>query len=223
MSAIVSRHKTHKSGSVAPAVSLLLKSLINWQAKLSTTTKEDEQARLANTYFQGASGKAPAISLQAYVERIEEHSGCSRANIISALVYIDRLLISRAVTLTETNVHRVLWSCLVVAHKFFEDQYFTNSFYSKVGGVPLAEMNAMEVRVLQLLDYGLFITPEKYAQYESVLQTSITYCEEVAQREVENSDSSMHVQSSASLPPAPKACTSDTTLPESHLITATVE
>ncbi|KAH3764271.1 Cyclin-P3-1 protein [Pelomyxa schiedti] len=197
--------------SAASAVALLLKSLINWQARLP----KDEKLSTANAFFQGVSGKAPAISLRAYVERIEVHSGCSRANLISALIYIDRLLVSRSVTLTETNVHRVLWSCLVVAHKFFEDQYFTNTFYSKVGGIPLAEMNAMEVRVLQLLDYNLFITPEKFTQYENVLGTSINYCEEVAEHEAE-------IKSQAQTP-APKASTPYTTLPESHLITASVE
>jgi len=34
---------------------------------------------------------------------------------------------------------------VMLAAKFFDDQYFNNAYYAKVGGVPANEMNTLEV------------------------------------------------------------------------------
>jgi hypothetical protein len=34
---------------------------------------------------------------------------------------------------------------VMLAAKFFDDQYFNNAYYAKVGGVPCNEMNLLEV------------------------------------------------------------------------------
>ncbi|KAH3743216.1 Non-receptor tyrosine kinase spore lysis A [Pelomyxa schiedti] len=214
------RHQHHRS-SAAPAVSLLLRSLVEWQKGHPIPEPGTLSAHCGA--FLGPSGKPPGISLLAYLQRIEEHSGCPRSTLIAALIYIDRLLISRAITLTEANVHRVLWSCFVVAHKFFEDHYYTSTFYSQVGGVTLSEMNIMEASVLQLLKFELFISADKYKQYEIILESSIAYCS--SQQRRPNHTQPAHISSSPSPQPfathTPPGDT--TTLPASHLIAASVD
>ena len=47
----------------------------------------------------------------------------------------------------------------MLAAKFFDDQYFNNAYYAKVGGVPTNEMNTLEVEFLFMSNftlYGLF-------------------------------------------------------------------
>ncbi len=54
-----------------------------------------------------------------------------------------------------------------MALKFHEDDYFGNNFYADVGGVHIDELNAMEVELLNLLDWSLFIDDESFNKYKS--------------------------------------------------------
>jgi hypothetical protein len=53
----------------------------------------------------------------------------------------------------------------MVAAKFFDDVYYSNGYYARVGGVRLKEMNLLEVRLLDLLQWRLFVSPMEYQQY----------------------------------------------------------
>merc|ERR1711974_205017 len=55
------------------------------------------------------------------------------------------------------------------AAKFFDDQYYNNAYYAKVGGVPCMEMNALEVEFLFKTNFTLFVTTETYVQYYNEL------------------------------------------------------
>ena len=49
-----------------------------------------------------------------------------------ALIYIDRLIQKDSFALTALNVHRVLITSVMIAAKFFDDQYYNNAYYAKV-------------------------------------------------------------------------------------------
>ena len=53
----------------------------------------------------------------------------------------------------------------MLAAKFFDDQYFNNAYYAKVGGVPPNEMNSLEIEFLFMLNFNLFGATETFQQY----------------------------------------------------------
>ena len=53
----------------------------------------------------------------------------------------------------------------MLAAKFFDDQYFNNAYFAKVGGVPPAEMNTLEIEFLFLINFSLFSATDTYKQY----------------------------------------------------------
>jgi hypothetical protein len=57
----------------------------------------------------------------------------------------------------------------MLAAKFFDDQYFNNAYYAKVGGVPCSEINSLEVEFLFLCNFALFVNTETYSQYYTEL------------------------------------------------------
>jgi hypothetical protein len=63
-------------------------------------------------------------------------------------------------------------SSVMVAAKFFDDKYYTNEYYSKVGGIPKSEMNALEGDFLQFINYQLYVSPELFFQYRLKLLIS---------------------------------------------------
>ena len=73
--------------------------------------------------------------------RIHKYASCSNECFILALIYIDRLIQRNNFLLTELNVHRVVITAVLLAAKFFDDAYYNNAYYAKVGGVLVSEMN----------------------------------------------------------------------------------
>ena len=47
---------------------------------------------------------------------------------------------------------------LLVATKFFDDKYYENTYYAKVGGIKISEFNSLEALFLQLINFKLYVT-----------------------------------------------------------------
>lgn len=113
--------------------------------------------------------KAPAISIEQYLERIHKYASCSTECFILALIYIDRLIQRNNFILSELNVHRVCVTAILLAAKFFDDAYYNNAYYAKVGGVLVSEMNGLEVEFLFRINFSLHVTPEVFVKYQDEL------------------------------------------------------
>ncbi|KAJ3337146.1 activating signal cointegrator 1 complex subunit [Gonapodya sp. JEL0774] len=59
------------------------------------------------------------------------------------------------------NVHRLLITGVMIASKLFSDVFFLNSHYAKVGGLPVQELNQLEIEFLIFTDFNLHITVEQ--------------------------------------------------------------
>jgi len=100
---------------------------------------------------------------------IHKYASCSAECFILALVYIDRLIQGNNLTLTSLNVHRVIITSVMLGAKFFDDQYFNNAYYAKVGGVPCPEMNSLELEFLFSINFSLHVSGEVYNRYRGEL------------------------------------------------------
>jgi hypothetical protein len=58
---------------------------------------------------------------------------------------------------------------VVIASKFTSDIFYANSRYAKVGGIPLLELNQLELELLFLIDFQLHITLEDLQEYADQL------------------------------------------------------
>lgn len=113
--------------------------------------------------------KAPGIGVLQYLERIHKYASCSTECFILALIYIDRLIQRNNFLLTELNVHRVVITSILLAAKFFDDAYYNNAYYAKVGGVLVSEMNSLEVEFLFRINFSLHVTPDLFHKYHAEL------------------------------------------------------
>lgn len=113
--------------------------------------------------------KAPGIGIQQYLERIHKYASCSNECFILALIYIDRLIQRNNFLLTDLNVHRVAITAVLLAAKFFDDAYYNNAYYAKVGGVLVSEMNSLEVEFLFRVNFSLHVSPEVFQKYHDEL------------------------------------------------------
>ena len=91
------------------------------------------------------------------------------------MIYIDRLIQRNNFLLTELNVHRVVVTAILLAAKFFDDAYYNNAYYSKVGGVLVSEMNGLEVDFLFRINFSLHVTSELFDKYKAELVAHSMY------------------------------------------------
>ncbi len=129
----------------------------------------------------------PKISLFAYIERIvlyinswvdakgnkEErvYTGMSaglRALVI-AIIYLDRLSQKRRTKgspmaiINKMTIHRLMLISMMVATKFAEDAPLCSKYVSKVGGIPVNEINQSELAFVKTLEYELFISEQEFS------------------------------------------------------------
>ncbi|CAD5326609.1 Cyclin-U3-1 [Arabidopsis thaliana] len=125
------------------------------------------------TVFDGRS--PPEISIAHYLDRIFKYSCCSPSCFVIAHIYIDHFLHKTRALLKPLNVHRLIITTVMLAAKVFDDRYFNNAYYARVGGVTTRELNRLEMELLFTLDFKLQVDP----------QTFHTHC---CQLEKQNSD-----------------------------------
>ena len=130
-------------------------------------TKPDYKTKLKlQIHSPFTSLSIPSISLSDYLHRIWKYSKMDESSLIFALVYIDRMCTKNNIILTEFNVHRILCSSILIAIKFNEDKFFTNKYYSKIGGMELKQLNEMEMEFLVAINFHMFIENKLFEKYK---------------------------------------------------------
>jgi hypothetical protein len=112
------------------------------------------------------SSAVPAISVEGYFERISKFFQCSEACLIIGPVLIDRVTKLHAdLKISKLNIHRLLATSIMVVAKYHDDVYYSNSYYAKVAGIPLKEMNRLEAAFLGMIRWELRVTADEFESY----------------------------------------------------------
>ena len=111
----------------------------------------------------------PDISIEEYLIRIQKYANMETSTLIMSLILIDRLCQKANLTLTYHNIHRIIFSAILISIKYNEDNYFDNQFYSEIAGVKLKELKLLEYNFISLLHFNLFIQDEIYDRYKKNL------------------------------------------------------
>lgn len=119
------------------------------------------------TRFHGS--RVPHMSIQDYLTRIHNYFKCSPTCFVLCLVYIDRIMkLHPEWRICNLNIHRLLLTSIIVAAKFFDDKYYSNANYAKIGGLHTEEVNALEAEFLKLIKWQLHVTPQEYEHYREL-------------------------------------------------------
>ncbi|KAI9288653.1 cyclin-domain-containing protein [Umbelopsis sp. AD052] len=108
----------------------------------------------------------PTIDIHSYLSRILKYTPCANEVFLSLLVYFDRMSRNDSnLRIDSFNIHRLIIAGVTVGSKYFSDVFFTNSRYAKVGGLPPAELNTLELEFLHLNSFNLSVSIEELQQY----------------------------------------------------------
>jgi hypothetical protein len=105
----------------------------------------------------------PQISISAYCNRLAKYlSGCPSAFVLAA-IYLDEY--GQKYIVTDTNVHRLLLTVVVLAYNYLEDLVEDNNFMSKLGGVRTNELFKLQMWMASCLNYSLNVSRVKFLRY----------------------------------------------------------
>ena len=116
------------------------------------------------TYYDGrAASKSPLLQVIRWWQRTSE---APDVVVVMAALYIQRA-VKKGLLVTSLSVHRILVSALVVATKYQCDcmDLATNSYYASSFGMEAKELNRLEVRFLNDLEWETFVSPSDLAKF----------------------------------------------------------
>lgn len=109
---------------------------------------------------------APPISVRDYLKRIAKHFHCSSTCLVLSLMYIDRAMkLLEGFQVDAWNIHRLLLTSVMIAAKFHDDVYYSNTHYARVGGVKVKELNRLETHFLAMMQWRFNASREEYDVY----------------------------------------------------------
>ena len=111
----------------------------------------------------------PNIAIYDYLKRIKTYSKAEKSTLIISLIYIDRLCNKAKVTLTYYNIHRILFSAILLSIKYNEDCYYDNKYYSEIAGVKLKELNSLEYNFIRMLNCEFYVSRKIFDKYQIYL------------------------------------------------------
>ena len=147
------------------SIDVVIEKLITQNKKLPTYQKiVKSQSKMVFSAYE-----IPEIKIADYLSRIAFYSKAEDSTFIIALIFIDRICSSGSIMITEYNVHRLLFTSILIAIKFNEDQYYDNTYYSQIAGVTTKELGVLEVELLDSIGYNLYVRDEEYRKYLAYL------------------------------------------------------
>lgn len=122
-------------------------------------------------------GTIPTVKhIYAFLKQVFEVGQFNPECCVISLVYINRLIGVTGVPLTPSNWKPVAISALVLAQKVWDDTPLINADFSILyPALAVKEINFLERKFLDLLDFKLTVSPSLYAQYYFELRS---ICEE---------------------------------------------
>lgn len=143
--------------------------LVYGLAKLLEQMARTSKTPVKKSGFQSV--RVPNISLSSYASRIHEYFRCTGECFVLCLIYIDRIVKHNTdIQVTDLTCHRMLLTGCAVAAKVHDDEYASNEYFARVGGIETQELNTLEVEFLQLLGWKLFVSGEEYDWFLQALR-----------------------------------------------------
>ncbi|KAG0526919.1 hypothetical protein BDA96_06G187500 [Sorghum bicolor] len=117
------------------------------------------------------------MSVHAFLERFARYAHVPPQVYVVAYAYLDRLrrLGDAGVRVVRGNAQRLLTTAILVASKFVEDRNYSNSHFAAVGGLAPAELGALELDFLFLLQFRLNVCTAVFRSYCRHLEREVSH------------------------------------------------
>ena len=161
----------YSTDTILPSPSLLSSISHTLTVLINHNINQDNYSKvlLLQSHSPFSAPQVPLISIDAYLERIFSYSKCEESSLVSSLIYLDRISSDGNVLLTPYNIHRILFTSVLVAIKYNEDRIYKMKYYASIAGVSEKELRILESVFLSLVRFNLYINEKEYEEYSNCL------------------------------------------------------
>jgi hypothetical protein len=119
--------------------------------------------------------------------------------IIISLIYIERFIFNTGLLLNSRNWRRLLFTCMLVASKIWDDDSFENNHFAQVfPHLKIGEINLLERTLLELMNYKVYVKCSEYFKYFFIIKSiALKYNFDGANIVPVNMEKMMKIQESA--------------------------
>ena len=162
-------NKDTKNINLINSISKTLNTILEQTKKLKNY--KDILKKQISMYF--SANTIPKISIKDYLIRTLNYSEMEKSTLILSLILIDKMCKKSGIVLTHYNIHRILFSSVLISIKYNEDSYFDNNFYSQIAGVKPDQLKLLEYTFLEYNDFNIYVEDIEYEQYEKYLNLTV--------------------------------------------------
>jgi len=109
--------------------------------------------------------QVPPMGVRSYCERILRYSRCSEEAFLYGILLVMKFVEATSHPITPYNVHRLLITGTLVGAKLRDDEYYSNLYYSRIGGISCGELNMLELMFLDALQWDTWIDEKYFDQF----------------------------------------------------------
>ena len=133
---------------------------INDKSELTTDSTDPNSEEIENN------AKYDKLSLAQYLYYWTDKLNLNENLLFLMTMNLDKILESQKIILSEKNVENVLYTCMIITQKFYEDDSFSDKDYSKLKKVDIDELINMQIELLKFIDYSLLIDEADLSRYK---------------------------------------------------------
>ena len=133
---------------------------INDKSELTTDSTDPNSEEIENN------AKYDKLSLAQYLYYWTDKLNLNENLLFLMTMNLDKILESQKIILSEKNVENILYTCMIITQKFYEDDSFSDKDYSKLKKVDIDELINMQIELLKLIDYSLLIDEADLSRYK---------------------------------------------------------
>ena len=133
---------------------------INDKSELTTDSTDPNSEEIENN------AKYDKFSLAQYLYYWTDKLNLNENLLLLMTMNLDKILESQKIILSEKNVENVLYTCMIITQKFYEDDSFSDKDYSKLKKLDIDELINMQIELLNLIDYSLLIDEADLSRYK---------------------------------------------------------
>jgi len=133
---------------------------INDKSELTTDSTDPNSEEIENN------AKYDKLSLAQYLYYWTDKLNLNENLLLLMTMNLDKILESQKIILSEKNVENVLYTCMIITQKFYEDDSFSDKDYSKLKKLDIDELINMQIELLKLINYSLLIDEADLSRYK---------------------------------------------------------
>ena len=120
------------------------------------------------------SNKVPMIKIEDYFIRLVTYSKMEISTLILTFIYIKRFINKEKFIIAFNNIFRLIISCSILAIKFNEKRTFKNTYYAKIAGLDVEDLNNLEYNVFSRLDFNLRVLDNEFYELISLIYKEVS-------------------------------------------------